>query len=273
MTKSRKSPIKLPKRSALVGLAVVLLLVVGWCVYRLPTAARSAAATGDKLVANDPGKALIWYDVSDWLHPHDPVVVTKIARLQLADGQPNAAAKTLAPVLKHPTSTSLLLDSQIKLELNQTTAAVTSAKQAGATEQLGLSLAVAGNQSDLNKLIAALPNGALRTELTGVGESQAYLGEILYERGLVESANRVLTKLPQPSAQVDLLRAVVVLRLGKGSRASLEQGRDLLTDAVAQAPAQVSLRQALESVDLKLGDKADAQAQANKIATLKSGKI
>lgn len=272
MNRSPESPVK-RSHTTLVVVIVLIVAAIGLFFGLRTRAAAAAEKTGDQLIGKQPSQALTWYEVSNTLHGGNPTVATKIAAIELQDGQAELAAKALAPALKHPTAAIWLLDSKIELELDNSAAAISTAKQAKATEQLGLAYAVGGAKSDLTKLVATLPAGGLHNELAGAGYSQPYLAEILYQRGLTQSANRVLAKISPQSAQTYLLRAVVVLKLGRGSKTSLEEGRGYLEKAVALNPSNVDLHQALEAVDLKLGDKAAASTQAAKITALKSGKI
>jgi len=278
MSKSQKSLATKP-RIAIVVIVVALILSLPLLSHYASHAASKALVHGN--AQTDPARALVWYKVAATLAPHDPNILEKLAGSDLQNGSDNDALTAATRSIAHGAgSTGDVLESQALLELGQNDTAIQAAQTAVQTStdqaaqvQLGLAYATAGNDDRLAATIGLLGTSTAAQTLSSVEHNHFTLAQGLYVRGLLRSSQRILTKYQVGGSQSYLLQAQIALQLGHNDKNSLEQGRGLLDKAIMISPERVDLRQALQSIDQKLGDDAAAGEQGSKTQALETGKV
>ncbi len=222
----------------------------------------------------DPDHALVWYQVANTLDPHNGRILQKLAAADIKTGRDEDALRAATRSIAHGAGSSgYILKSQALFELDRTDQAIAAAKASRDQTQLGLGHAIAGDNAKLNDLIAHLGSSEAASKLSAMGHNHFSLAQALYAQGLLRSSGRILKKYQVESSQYYLLKAQIVMRLGRNQKASLELGRGLLEKGIALSPERTDLRRLLQTVDQKLGDTKAAGEQGSKLRALETGKV
>jgi tetratricopeptide (TPR) repeat protein len=244
--------------------------------------ARSQALVteGDNLANHQPEQAIRKFKAATLINRENTTAYSKLARLHLRLNQPDMALEAINRHANHQSSSDLMLHkSMAQLELNQTAAAVSSARQASAADptapvtlHLGLLYALTGSTDDLSSLMTRLgtqePAGALKRAST----HKLALAQELYALGLLRSSERILEQHLSGSESYYLL-AKVKLSLSNGSDKGRQSVRKVVDDGLKLDPGNLKLRILSRQVYQEIGDQSAADREGELIKRLQLGQI
>lgn len=206
----------------------------------------------------------------------------EIAQLQRRSGRLNAALLTLNDAILDKAGADLLAEkSRVLLEEWRVSEATEAARQAvsyGLTDdqaslQLGLCLAVDGKITDLPGITATVTDPAALGDLQKAQQGKSQLAAVLYARGLLRTAERVITSEQTVSASEYRFLGQIEATLAVNDPKHWTAARDYLEKATHTDPAKLEGHQQLKQAYEKTGDSDKAALEQELIDRLVSGKV
>jgi hypothetical protein len=258
--------------------AGILLAGAGGLAALWPTAHAAARSQSAQLLADGTQaggtEAANDFLLATYLDPANQAAQTKLAQMQLAQGRPDQALRTLSRAGQGSDVEQLKV--RTLMELSQTNAAADEADVLAAPgrpdEDLvlaGLAYAVTGRDAQTRDLAARVGSVEASGRLARATASSVTLATELYASGLLNSSSVILERLA-PSYERNTLYARILT--DRGTKAGLNQAAKLLNQAVAMDPASIETRRALAEVYRELHHQDAATEQETAIAKLQAGR-
>lgn len=265
--------------SFLVIAAITLIVATAGLAFSWPFISTKTQAYADqqahRLIANatgrTPAEAAVNYRLASWLQPSNSSPRLKLARLQVASGQADAALKTLEKAGQGREAVELQL--RILLEQGRTSEA---ANKAGSltVETIDLRLIasaymLAERPSEVTSLSAKIPE-ELKPAITRIQIGGLPLAQELYANQLPQSSQRVLMKQAASFEQSFLLGQI---SYDYHSPTALVAATKSLLQAIEFNPASIEARELLSRIYADRDMPTESATQAQIAEKLRAGKL